>query len=161
LVLTATVQLESGSETLYVLNNHFTSLSAGEAATEPRRTAQAAWNVTLIQQIRAANPDAQIVVLGDLNSFYQTLPLDTLQNAGLAHAFDVLGEDEALPYTYIFAGKTQSLDHILMTRNLFDRVGSVDALHINADFPLPLPDDASPHHVSDHDPLVVRFSFSH
>ena len=161
LVLTTTVNLDSGPETLYVLNNHFTSLAAGEAATEPRRTAQAAWNVTIMQQILASNPNAQIVVMGDLNSFYQTLPIDTLQNAGLAHAFDIFDEDEALPYTYIFEGKTQSLDHILMTRNLFDRVGSVEALHINADYPLPLPDDESPRRVSDHDPLVVRFSFSH
>ncbi len=161
LVLTATINLESGPETLVVLNNHFTSLAAGEAATEPRRTAQAAWNVTLVTQILAANPEAQIVVLGDLNSFYQTLPLDTLQNGGLAHAFDSIGPDEALPYTYIFEGKTQSLDHILMTPNLFARLGSVDALHINADFPLPLPDAASPRRVSDHDPLLVRFSFSH
>ena len=161
LVITVTVNLESGPETLYVLNNHFTSMSAGEAATEPRRTAQAAWNVTIMQQILAADPDAQIVVLGDLNSFYHTPPLDTLQNAGLAHAYDIFGADEALPYTYIYQGKTQSLDHILMTQNLYGRVGSVDTLPINADYPLPLPDDESPRRVSDHDPLVVRFSFSH
>ncbi len=161
LVVTATVNLASGPETIYVLNNHFTSLSAGEEATEPRRTAQAAWNVTLMQQILANDPDAQIVVLGDLNSFYHTLPLDTLQNAGLAHAYDIFGEDEILPYTYIFQGKTQSLDHILMTQNLFDRLGSVDVVPINVDYPLPLPDDDSPRRVSDHDPLVVRFSFSH
>jgi len=161
LVITTTINLESEPETLYVLNNHFTSLAAGEAATEPRRTAQAAWNVAVMQQILANDPDAQIVVMGDLNSFYHTLPIDTLENAGLAHAFDIFGEDEALPYTYIFEGKTQSLDHILMTQNLFDRVGNVEALHINADYPLPLPDDDSPRRVSDHDPLVVRFSFSH
>lgn len=161
LVITTTINLASGSETIYLLNNHFTSLAAGEAATEPRRTAQAAWNVAVMQQILANDPDAQIVVLGDLNSFYQTLPIDTLQNAGLAHAFDIFAEDEALPYTYIFEGKTQSLDHILMTQNLFARLASVEALHINADYPLPLPDDESPRRVSDHDPLLVRFSFSH
>jgi predicted extracellular nuclease len=161
LVITVTVNLASGPETITVLNNHFTSMSAGEAATEPRRTAQAAWNVTLVQQLLADDPEAQIVVLGDLNSFYQTPPLDTLQNAGLAHAYDIFGEEEALPYTYIYQGKTQSLDHILMTRNLYGRLGSVDVLHINADYPLPLPDDTSPHRVSDHDPLVVRLSFSH
>lgn len=161
LVITTTVNLASHPETIYVLNNHFTSLSAGEKATEPRRTAQAAWNVTLVQQILAADPDAQIVVLGDLNSFYHTLPIDTLENAGLAHAYDIFGEDETLPYTYIYQGRTQSLDHILMTQNLFDRLGSVDTVHINVDYPLPLPDDDSPHRVSDHDPVVVRFSFSH
>jgi predicted extracellular nuclease len=48
-----------------------------------------------------------------------------------------------------------------MTQNLFARLASVEALHINADYPLPLPDDDSPHRVSDHDPLLVRFTFSH
>ena len=36
-----------GDITLYALNNHFSSLAGGEAATEPRRTVQAAWNVTV------------------------------------------------------------------------------------------------------------------
>jgi len=41
-----------GDIMLFALSNHFSSLAGGEAATKPRRTAQAAWNVT----ITGANP---------------------------------------------------------------------------------------------------------
>ena len=160
LVLTTTVQLASGPQTITLINNHFLSLSAGEEATEPQRAAQAAWNVTLVEQILADDPLAQVVVLGDLNSFYQTLPLDTLQAGGLRHVFEfALAAGEDLPYTYIFEGKTQALDHILLTEGLFARVTAVTPLHINADYPLADPADTSARHVSDHDPLVVRLSF--
>lgn len=142
--------------TVIAINNHFTSLSAGEEATEPVRTAQAEANVTFMAELKADYPDAMFVVMGDLNSFYQTLPVDTLQAAGLNHVYEYFGDGE-LPYTYIFEGRTQSLDHILVSPELFARIVSVDALHINADYPLPLPDDTSPMRASDHDPLVVMF----
>ncbi|MEZ4646622.1 MAG: lamin tail domain-containing protein [Chloroflexota bacterium] len=154
LVITATVQGPSGPLTFYVLNNHFLSLSAGEEATEATRTAQAAWNVTIMDEIRAAHPDALFVVMGDLNSFYETPPLTTLQASGLHHVYEFL-PDEERPYTYIFEGATQTLDHILLSPELFDAVTAVTALHIDANYPLPSTDDASAKHVSDHDPLIV------
>jgi predicted extracellular nuclease len=161
LALIVTVQLVSGPQTITVINNHFLALSAGEEATEPQRTAQAAWNVTLVEEILAADPAAHVVVLGDLNSFYQTLPMDTLQAGGLRHVFEfVEAAGEPLPYTYIFEGKTQALDHILLTEGLWERVTAVTALQINADYPLADPTDASARHVSDHNPLLVRLSFA-
>jgi predicted extracellular nuclease len=159
LVLTATVHLESGDQTVYVLNNHFLALTAGEAATEPARTNQAAWNVTLVEQIRANDPDAAVIVLGDLNSFFGTPPIDALQTADLRHVFEFFGEDEPLPYTYIFEGATQSLDHILLSADLFAGLTLVEALHLNADYPVWNLDDATAQHVSDHDPIVVVIGF--
>ncbi|MCB9004576.1 MAG: endonuclease/exonuclease/phosphatase family protein, partial [Ardenticatenaceae bacterium] len=158
LLITATVHLDTGDQRLYVLNNHFLSLSAGEEATEATRTAQAAWNVSLMEHIRTVDPEAQFVVLGDLNSFYQTPPLDTLEAAGLHHAYEFLPEEER-PYTYIFEGGTQSLDHILLSEGLFARVTAVTTLPIDADYPLPEPGDLSARGVSDHDPLVVTLTF--
>ena len=158
LVIHVTVHLDSGDQTLYVLNNHFTSLSAGEAATEPRRNAQAAWNVTVMEQLQESDPAAQFVVMGDLNSFWHTRPLDTLEAAGLRHVYDWFG-DEPIPYTYIYQGKTQTLDHILVSDSLFGRLEMVQALHIDADYPLPTPDDATARRVSDHDPLIAVFTF--
>ncbi len=158
LVIKVTVHLDSGDQTVYVLNNHFSSLAGGEAATEPRRTAQAAWNVTVMEQIQETDPAAQFVVLGDLNSFWRTLPLDTLEEAGLRHVYNWFGDD-ALPYTYIFQGRTQTLDHILVSDTLFNHLAAVQALHIDADYPLPTPDDPTARRVSDHDPLIAVFSF--
>jgi len=132
LMITVTVHLASGDQTVTVLNNHFLSMSGGELPTEPRRVAQAAWNVSLVESLLAGDPDAQIVVLGDLNSFYNSPPLDVLRDAGLHHVYESV--EPALPYTYIHQGESETLDHILVSRALYDRLRQVDALHVNADF---------------------------
>lgn len=159
-VLVATAHLDSGDQQLILLNNHFLSLSAGEAQTEPVRSGQAAWNAELVEEYRVAYPDAEIVVLGDLNSFYQTKPLDPLQETGLRHVYELFGDAREAPYTYIFEGAAQTLDHMLVTEGLFQDLSWVEALHINADYPLADPGDNSPRRVSDHDPLVAMFALS-
>ncbi|MBK8906050.1 MAG: endonuclease/exonuclease/phosphatase family protein [Anaerolineaceae bacterium] len=159
LVMTVTAHLDSGDQTIIVLNNHFLSLSAGEEATEAVRTAQAEWNLAVMEELAAANPEAHFVVLGDLNSFYQTLPVDTLEAGGLQHVYRYLPEAER-PYTYIFEGRTQTLDHILVSPALFAQLTLVEVLHSNADYPIGDPEDNSPRRVSDHDPLVAIFAFT-
>lgn len=150
------IEIEIASESVYVLNNHFTSMSGGEAATEPRRNAQAAWNVTVMDKVLADNPHAYLVVMGDLNSFYDSLPIDTLREAGLMHVMEALPEDQR--YTYIYQGASQVLDHILVTPELMDSLERVDVLHVNADFAPSVPGDSSPLRQSDHDPVVAVFS---
>jgi predicted extracellular nuclease len=156
LVITTTIHLERSDQTVYVLNNHFTSMSEGEIPTEPRRKAQAAWNVTLVQRILAQDPQAHVVVMGDLNSFYDSPPLDVLREAGLRHAYEFVEPDR--PYTYIFQGESETLDHILVTPSLYEELARVTVLHIGSDYPPPIPDDPSARAVSDHDALVVIFS---
>ncbi len=160
LLLRATVALPDGDQEIVLINNHFTSLGGGEEATLPRRTAQADWNVGLVTDLMAENPEANIVVLGDLNSFRETPPLDNLE-AHLTHIYDGLaGSSTAYPtYTYIYQGVAQSLDHILVSDPLIQKLINVIALPINADYPLPLEDDESPYRVSDHNPLIAIFEF--
>ena len=62
------------------------------------------------------------------------------------------------PYTYIYLGESETLDHMLLTPNLFQDLTQVTVLHIGADYPPPIPDDTSARAVSDHDALVVTFS---
>ena len=157
LLITVTLHLEAGDATVYVINNHFTSMSGGEKPTEPRRTAQAEWNVTLVERILADEPEAQVVVLGDLNSFYDSPPLDELRTAGLRHVYEFT--EPHRPYSYIYQGKSETLDHILLTPALYAHLVRVEALHINADYPPPIPDDASARRASDHDPVIAVFSF--
>jgi hypothetical protein len=151
------IEIESGGETIviYLLNNHFASMSAGVEATEPQRTAQAAWNLTLVQELLTAEPEAYVAVMGDLNSFFESLPIQTLRDGGMVHVLDLLPPE--LRYTYIFEGESQVLDHILITESLLDLLERVDILHINSDFPLSAADDATPWHKSDHDPVVATF----
>jgi predicted extracellular nuclease len=158
LLIKVNAETSAGTATLYVLNNHFTSMSGGEQATEPRRIAQAAWNVEVLEQILADDPDAYAAVIGDLNSFYDSPPIDTLRAASLQHIFDLLPPEER--YTYIYEGVSQTLDHILLTPELFSLIRRIEVLHVNADFPPPPPGDESPQHKSDHDPVVVTFSLT-
>ncbi|HFD38256.1 MAG TPA: hypothetical protein ENJ31_00175, partial [Anaerolineae bacterium] len=155
LLITVTLHLEGGEETVYVLNNHFSSMAGGEKPTEPRRKAQAAWNVKLVEDILARDPEAQVVVLGDLNSFYDSPPLDVLRAAGLRHVYEFVAPERL--YSYIFQGESETLDHILVTPGLYERLVRVEALHIDADYPPPLPDDLSARRVSDHDPIIAVF----
>ncbi|MEW6716875.1 MAG: lamin tail domain-containing protein [Chloroflexota bacterium] len=156
LLIQIEITTDSGTLTIYVINNHFTSMSGGEAATEPRRTAQATWNVTILNSLLASEPNAYVAILGDLNSYYDSLPLDTLRQPGLHHVFELLPEDER--YTYIYQGASQSLDHILVTPALWQLLRRVDVLRTNADYPPPVPGDESPLGQSDHDPVVAIFS---
>jgi predicted extracellular nuclease len=151
------VELQGETHILYLLNNHFLSMSGGEKATEPRRVAQAEWNAGLVDRLMIEDPEAQVIVMGDLNSYYDSPPIHALRESGLVHAFDQLAPEER--YTYIYQGVAQVLDHILVNENLLGLLARVDILHLNADFPLQPPGDTSPLHKSDHDPVVVTLEF--
>ncbi|HEY9076008.1 MAG TPA: endonuclease/exonuclease/phosphatase family protein [Anaerolineaceae bacterium] len=147
--------LKSRAE-LFILNNHFVSMSGGVEATEPRRVAQAAWNMKILDELDLQHPQIKAIVLGDLNSYYQSAPIDVFRKAGMKHAFEFLPTDQA--YTYIYQGESQTLDHILMTANLAQTIKKVEVLHVNSDYPPPDPTDDSPLAKSDHDPVVVTFT---
>lgn len=149
------LKVQIGDVVWFVVNNHFTSMSGGELATEPRRTAQAAWNVEILRQLQADDPQARVAIVGDLNSYYDSPPIDTLRAAGLLHVLEILPPEAR--YTYIYQGVSQVLDHILITPSLNQLLRRVEILHVNSDFPVPFADDPSAEHKSDHDPVVVTF----
>ena len=76
--------------------------------------------------------------------------------SGLRHAYEYV--EPARPYSYIYQGESETLDHVLVTPSLYSHLVEVEVLHINADYPPAIPGDPSPRRVSDHDPLVVVFS---
>ena len=149
------IKVDDSDEVIYILNNHFTSMSGGEEATEPRRNAQAAWNAEIASELLEENPDAYLVVMGDLNSYYDSLPIQTLEDSSLINLFDTLEPDQR--YTYVYEGNSQVLDHILVNDSLYNLLISLDVLHVNADFALPYSDDTSLFHKSDHDPVIGTF----
>jgi endonuclease/exonuclease/phosphatase family metal-dependent hydrolase len=158
LLIQVEVTTRDGSITVHLINNHFTSMSGGELATEPRRSAQAAWNVSVMETVLAKNPEAHFVVLGDLNSYFDARPIDILREADLRHVFEALDPEER--YTYIYQGASQALDHILISAVLWDLLADVNIYHANAEFPPADPDDPSPLHKSDHDPVIAIFSLN-
>jgi predicted extracellular nuclease len=101
-----------------------------------------------VLQILAINPQANVIVLGDLNDFPWSKPLQTLAGKELENLIERLPENER--YTYIFEGNAEALDHILVSPTMAKNLVYFDCIHINAElFPQ--------NRVSDHDPLIAIF----
>jgi predicted extracellular nuclease len=140
---------------LFVIVNHFNSKGGDDplrgrfqppnAGSETQRHQQAHLVADFVSQITAADPDANVVVLGDLNDFEFSQTVGILEAAGLHDLMDTLPLEQR--YSYEFEGNAQVLDHILFSGNLFAQPFAFDPVHVNAEFW----DQAS-----DHDPSVVR-----
>jgi hypothetical protein len=141
----------SSAATVWVINNHWKSKAGDESANARLRVAQAGAVAERVQTLLSVDPNAQLVVLGDLNDFYEGAAVFTLQNeTGLLHPYQWLPALQR--YTYIFNGAAQVLDHVLLTPNLVPQVALVEILHIHADAAA----GDSPLAHSDHDPVVLR-----
>ena len=122
LVLYAT--MKSGADTLHCFVNHWPSRSGGQEETEPNRLT-VAYNVDKrVDAIRAENPDAQIVLMGDFNDYPNNRSLAEIMDAGL-------GENHALVNlmwdihksglgTYNYKGSWGCLDQFLVSQSLLD-----------------------------------------
>jgi predicted extracellular nuclease len=141
---------------LFLINNHFTSLTDGVEATLPARTRQAEQLMGVAVELRKDHPGAEVILVGDLNSFYSSQPVDLLRQAGWPDVFDSLAREDR--YTYNYQGVSQLLDYILVSPQFLEKLTRVTILHLNADFPLSLPDEMSIYRVSDHDPVVALFT---
>jgi hypothetical protein len=141
-------------KTVFVVANHFASKGGDQPLTgrfqppvrssEVQRLAQAQEVRSFVDDLRAVDPKANVVVLGDLNDFEFSPVVQRLTAGGaLEVLLNRLPDDER--YSYVFQGNSQALDHILVG----GRIKSVDydVVHINAEFH----DQAS-----DHDPQVAR-----
>jgi len=159
LVVELTVQGSWGEPfPLTVIVNHWKSKGGDESINVVRRTAQAQQVARLVQTQVAADPAAHVVVLGDLNDYYQSGPLETLRTGvqpPLHHLYDYLPWQER--YTYIYNGGSQVLDHLLVTANLAPLVALVDPVRGNADVHAGAGEQvADLARSSDHDPVVVK-----
>src|SRR5437867_2924645 len=144
---------------LFVIANHWKSKTQDNPlfgrfqppvrGTEAQRNAEAQVVRDFVSEILALDPNANVIVLGDLNDFQFSDALTTLKGSGdleLHALIEILEESER--YTYVFDGNSQVLDHILFSDNLFTHFQFEYAVvHVNSEFP----DQAS-----DHEPQVVR-----
>lgn len=115
------------------------------------RLAQSAEVRNFIDSFQTANPQGNLVVLGDLNEFEFVSPVSVNLAGALENLTLRLPEDER--YTFVFQGNSQSLDHILVSQGL-GAIATFEAVHVNAEFA------ETAGRASDHDPLVVRFEFT-
>jgi hypothetical protein len=154
------VQFDYQGEPLFLINNHFNSkggdtplfgeVQPPELVSEVQRILQASVVHDLVAKILAIDPQARVMVLGDLNDFQFSEPLNILEGEILINLIDSLPIEER--YTYVYDGNSQVLDHILISENIEDDFIALDILHINSIF-----DDAQ--QFSDHDILIATFDF--
>jgi predicted extracellular nuclease len=134
-----------------VFSNHF----ASKAAPDECREAQAAFVRDRVAELE--DEGERVVVAGDLNAFEDEGALRILEDGttSLDNLWDLAPEEER--YSFQFGGRLQTLDHILVTRALQNRVSDFRYAHFDNDY-YEREDPTDGHHVSDHDPPVVTFS---
>ncbi len=135
-------EFEYRGRTLFVIGNHFNSKGGDDPLfgrfqppnrrTEVQRHQQAAIVNDFVDRILAADRNAQVIVLGDLNDFQFSRTMEILEGGVLENLFDTLPLRER--YTYVFDGNSQALDHVLMTRNLLRRIERYDVVHMNSEY---------------------------
>ncbi|ARV62863.1 hypothetical protein BZZ01_05410 [Nostocales cyanobacterium HT-58-2] len=145
--------------TVFVIGNHFNSKGGDQPlfgrfqpptlSSETQRNQQAAVVKDFVQSILATDPNANVVVAGDLNDFEFSNPVNNLESVGLTNLVETLSPEER--YTYVFEGNSQVLDHILVSQNLRTNLDGFDVVHINSEFTV---------QDSDHDPVVARFNLA-
>lgn len=153
----------------FVVANHFASKGGDQPlfgryqpptrSSETQRHAQAASVRGFADDLLAADPQARLVVLGDINDFEFSRTTDILVGRGRTALTDL---PRTAPlrerYSYVFDGNSQILDHILISPSLSrtswlpaNRPYSYDIVHTNSNF-----HDQD----SDHDPQIVRLRAS-
>ncbi|MCW4472876.1 lamin tail domain-containing protein [Xanthomonas sp. H13-6] len=188
LLLQATVNFADGRQLpLTAIVVHQRSLNGAEADTasgqriRAKRQAQADFLADLLQARQLADPQEQVLVMGDFNAFefndgyvdamgtVTGLPSADAQTVVAGDGVDRVDPDYdnltwLLPpdqsYSYAYDGNVQSLDHILANQALMQspqlETLAIGHARINADFPETARNDAdTPTRLSDHDPTVV------
>ncbi|MEH1797512.1 endonuclease [Nostoc sp.] len=132
---------------VFIIANHFVSKKGG-SPTDVKRVKQAEIVNEFVGQILEADPQAKVIVLGDLNDLPDSLPLKTLKGNILENLTDSLPASDR--FTFKFKGNPQLIDHLLVSENL-SRVAQpkIDIVHVNVGFSKP---------VSDHDPVIAAFT---
>lgn len=144
---------------LFVVVNHFSSKGGDQPLfgpaqppvrfSEQARHGQARVVADFVASLLAADPNANVVVLGDINDFEFSETVDILEAGGALRSLaKVLPVAER--YSYVFEGNSQVLDQILVSRNLTDHfTADYDIVHVNSEF-------ADAVQASDHEPSVAR-----
>ena len=153
-------ELTYNGHKLFVIVNHFNSKDGDQGlfgpqqppvlSSEVQRNQQATLLAAFVGDILAADPTANVAVVGDLNDFQFSPPVQKLKDAGLTAMIETLPPNER--YSYVFEGNSQVLDHIMVSDNLLNHAAAAagyDVVHVNSEFI----DQAS-----DHDPQLVQLT---
>jgi predicted extracellular nuclease len=171
------------NELVTVSINHFKSKGScpKEAASKDadQHDGQACWNALRTASARALSDwlatqptgvkTDQQIILGDLNAYRMEDPVRMLEQQGWTYLKAATGPQ----YSYVYRGRTGSLDHALASAALAKKLAAMQHWAINADEPVLLDYNVefksdnlqqllyapTPYRSSDHDPLIATFQF--
>jgi predicted extracellular nuclease len=176
--LAASFEHLASGEQFTVVVNHFKSKGGnGTAANADAGDGAGSWNQRRVDAAQALAAwletaptglsDDDVIILGDLNAYAQEEPVQTLISSGYTNV------EDADAYSFVFDGQIGTLDYALISDGLDDgRFVGAGVWHINADEADALDynldfgrdpayfDAGSAARNSDHDPLLVAFSFA-
>jgi predicted extracellular nuclease/methionine-rich copper-binding protein CopC len=149
-------------EAVTIVDNHFTSkggsaplLGADQPpfeAGEVQGAAQAQAVNTFVDTLLASDPNARVIVAGDLNEFQFEEPMQVLKGTATVTNYDVPGTDpfdavadytpggtailddlqDLLPanerYDYVFEGNSETLDHVFVSNGLVARFNQFERI---------------------------------
>ncbi|MFQ5398308.1 MAG: lamin tail domain-containing protein [Anaerolineae bacterium] len=166
-------------EEITIIGNHFKSKGGDDPLygvnwppnriTEVQRKMQAQVVRDYVNVLLDANPEAMIMVTGDLNDFQFAEP-----GEGTDHPVGILeGGPGEIPltnlvnrvhaqkrFTFVFDGNSQVLDHMLVSPALLEHFHKAKILHFNAGYPEAFSSDpTTTWRASDHDPIEGQFRF--
>jgi len=143
---------------VFVIVNHFNSKGGDHPlfgrfqppvrSSEVQRHDQAEVVNDFVDDILAADGNANVVVLGDINDFEFSETVSILEGGVLTSLMHGLPKAER--YSYDFEGNSQVLDQILVSDRVASRPLQYDVVHVNSEFF----DQAS-----DHEPQVAKIDF--
>lgn len=167
----------SGEEVFVAIVNHFKSKGSGtgldadqndgQGASNASRVAQAEALVAFADQQQKAADTQNVLLLGDFNSYTQEDPMQVFYRAGYTN----LGAEFDAGDTYMFSGRVGSLDHILASPALAEKVQEATVWSINSAEPIAHEYSRYNYNISnlyednefrssDHDPLLVGMDLS-
>jgi 2',3'-cyclic-nucleotide 2'-phosphodiesterase (5'-nucleotidase family)/predicted extracellular nuclease len=154
-------QFTFGDEEVLVIANHWNSKSGDlptwgkvqpvSLGSEAQRVQIAEVVGKFVTEVKAKNPKANIIALGDFNDFQWSAPLKRFETFGMRNMINEVPLKER--YTYSYQGNSQVLDHILVSENLKSNT-VIDILNINADF------TEGDGRASDHNPVIIQVEFT-
>ena len=168
-ILYACGELRSG-DTLHVFVIHATSRNGGEKASRPFRLQTAKRLLQAVDSVRGISPKAHILISGDFNDYADSPALERLYEDYLVNVTRGVHGQNGVAGTYRYKGKWESLDHVLVSQEMRDKL---DSAFVHAPLFL-LEEDKTyggylPRRTykgmkyqrgySDHLPLVARFRF--
>ena len=144
-----------------------------------KRESQAEFLAKFVQERQKANPNENIVLLGDFNAFQfndgigdiigviKGMPApkdqvlfasDDFVNPDLIDLVDFIKPEQQ--YSYSFDGNAQVLDHVIINQAMKKYLAGFGYGRLNADFPeVYRNDNTRVERYSDHDPAIAYFNF--